>query len=260
MTTTSQVTNLFECEDNNPWPKECGNCMDKTKQTKALSKWINTSVFTILNQGSFYAKPLQERKSSTYSTTNYPGKAKMLLYSYFQQNIFSVCSMSHYYVWDHMCGSAGGQVKVLAFTPSATESSLYWKGLLLIPLLTCFVLFNYLKVIWTCVPSAKPCLQFWGISNNCLKYQQHLELHQSRVHGCAHLCGLTLRLSAIAVTAEGNQKVKSKHVRLKSQNLQKYQEFLLILIGQKKSGLTDEMSFFFIFSMESYTFVNVPVG
>lgn len=194
----------------------------------------------------------KKSKSSTYSTTNYPGKAKMLLYSYFQQNIFSVCSMSHYYVWDHMCGSAGGQVKVLAYTPSATESSPHWKGLLLITLLTCFVLFNYLKVIWTCVPSVKPCLQFWGNSNNCLKYQQHLELHQSRVHGCAHLCGLTLGLSAIAVVAEGNrpeckQKVKSEHVRLKSQNLQKYQEFLLILIAQKNQALLRKCPSFFFF-------------
>lgn len=43
----------------------------------------------------------------------------MLLSSYFQQNSFSVCSMSRYYVRDHTCGSAGGQGKVLTFTPSA---------------------------------------------------------------------------------------------------------------------------------------------
>lgn len=34
----SQVTKLFEYEDDNPCPKECDNCMDKIKQMKALSK------------------------------------------------------------------------------------------------------------------------------------------------------------------------------------------------------------------------------
>lgn len=125
----------------------------------------------------------KKSKSSAYSTANYPGKAKMLLYSYFQQNIFSVCSMSHYYVWDHMCGSAGGQVKVLTFTPSATESSPHWRALLLIPLLICFVLFNYfLKWFEHDSPYTKSCLQFWGLSNHYLKYQQHLELYYSRTY------------------------------------------------------------------------------
>lgn len=160
--------------------------------------------------------------------------------------------MSHYYVWDHMYGSAGGQVKVLTFTPSAMESSLHWKGLLLIPLLTCFVFFNYLKVIWTCVPSTKPCLQFWGLSNNCWKSQHHLELQESRARGCARLRWLTFAVRATAVAAEGNRpkynpKVKSKHVRLKSQNLQKYQEFLLVLIEQENQALLGKCPYFSFF-------------
>lgn len=61
MTTSSQVIKLFKFEEVNLCSKECGNCMDKVKQMKALSDQV-ISVFFILKRGSFYAKPLQEKQ------------------------------------------------------------------------------------------------------------------------------------------------------------------------------------------------------